>query len=436
MLLEKDSPEKRNTANLVIGYDLSDEFSQISYHFAGQQEPETISTVTGGESYNIPSVLAKREGVNQWFYGKEALREIQENHALGVTNLMSLARRKEMVELDGEEFDPTAILALFMRRTMSLLSLVAPVDKIDVFVVTVDELDKDMIEILNHAVAGIGLKTNKIYFQSHTESFYYYMIAQPKELWNHQVLLYDFSDSYMKTYRMECNNHTTPIVAFIEKKEYPEMTRERLPQEEYERDVIARDMDAKFEKIVSDSLAGNIVSGAYLIGDGFQGDWAKQSLKELCRNRRAFQGNNLYSKGACYGAMEKMNPSETGKAYVFLGNEKLKANIGMKVLRQGEESYLALLDAGVNWFESVKECDFILEKGNSFSILITPLNGKQIRELEIQLEGVLERPERTTRVHMKIYMNGEHQVAVELTDMGFGELFPATGHVFTEEFEI
>ena len=52
------------------------------------------------------------------------------------------------------------------------------------------------------------------------------------------------------------------------------------------------------------------------------------------------------------------------------------------------------------------------------------------------MDGLLERPEKTTRIHMKIYMNGEHKAVVELTDMGFGELFPATGQTWTEEFEV
>lgn len=426
----------KNTSKLVVGYDLGNLVSQISYSFLEDAEPETLSTVAGGENYNIPTVLAKRLNVNQWFYGKDAIKAAKDGDGILVENLVSLARAGEPVTIDGNIFEPAAMLALFMKRTMSLLTMVAPIEKIDVFVVTVDELDRDMVEILNRAVAGIGLKTDKIYFQSHMESFYYYMISQPRELWIHQVLLYDFVGKNLKSYRLECNKRTTPIVAFIDTQEYETVVREELPEEEAEREMAADRLDKKFLRVVEETGDGRVISSAYLIGEGFQGDWAKKSLKELCRNKRVFQGNNLYSKGACYSGIEKVNPSENGKAYVFLGNEKLKSNIGMKVLRQGEESYLALLDAGINWFEAVKECEFILESDNTFSILITPLNGKQIQEIILHMDGLLERPEKTTRIHMKIYMNGEHKVAVELTDMGFGELFPATGQTWTEEFEV
>lgn len=426
---------KYNT-KLAVGYDLGDLVSQISYSFLDEAEPETLSTVAGGENYNIPTMLAKRLNVNQWFYGKDAKKAAQDGDGILVENLLSLARAGEPVTIEGESFEPAAMLALFMKRTMSLLSMIAPIEKIEVFVVTVETLDRDMIEILNRAVAGIGLKTDKIYFQSHMESFYYYTIFQPKELWMHQVLLYDFTEKYMKAYRMECNKRTTPVVVFIEEQDFPSMVREEFPAQEEEKVQLAGQMDKHFLSIVEETERERIVSSAYLIGEGFSGDWAKQSLKLLCRNKRVFRGNNLYSKGACYSGVEKINPGENSKAYVFLGNEKLKSNIGMKVLRQGEESYLALLDAGINWFEAVKECEFILESGNTVSVLITPLNGKGIREMVLHMDGLLERPEKTTRIHMKIYMNEEHEAVVEFTDLGFGELFAATGQVWKESFEV
>lgn len=436
MLLEKGSFEKKSGTRLVAGYDLGDMVSQISYSFLGEAEPETISTVAGGEQYNIPTKLTKRLNVNQWFYGKEAVKVAQDGEGTLIENLVTLAREKESVEIEGNSFEPSAMLALFMKRTMSLLTTVAPIEKIEVFVVTVDDLDRDMIEILNRAVAGIGLKTDKIYFQSHMESFYYYTIFQPKELWNHQVLLYDFAEKYMKVYRMECNKRTTPVVAFIDTAEYETMQREELLQEGAEREQVCRELDSRFLKIVEENERERIISSAYLIGEGFKGDWAEASLKALCKNKRVFQGNNLYSKGACYSGMERINPSENGKAYVFLGNEKLKANIGMKVLRQGEESYLALLDAGINWFDARQEYELILESGNTVSILITPLNGRKIEEIILHMEGLLKRPERTTRIRLTVFMNGEHEACIELEDLGFGELFPATGQVWKEEFEV
>ena len=179
-----------------------------------------------------------------------------------------------------------------------------------------------------------------------------------------------------------------------------------------------------------------MISSAYLIGEGFQDEWMEESLRYLCRGRRVFQGNNLYSKGACYGMREKLFTSEIGKAHVFLGNEKLKANIGMKVLRRGEKSYCALLDAGISWFDAFCGMEFYLEGDNRFELIITPLNGRDVKCAKITLEGLPARNGAASKLYMEIKMTSENHIEIEIEDLGFGEIFPATGSRWIESFEV
>ena len=81
-----------------------------------------------------------------------------------------------------------------------------------------------------------------------------------------------------------------------------------------------------------------------------------------------------------------MHASEEGKAHVFLGNDKLKTNVGMKILRRGEESYVALLDAGINWFEAEKTLEFYLQDGKSVELILTSLIGGGSKTATITLE--------------------------------------------------
>lgn len=181
---------------------------------------------------------------------------------------------------------------------------------------------------------------------------------------------------------------------------------------------------------------GRFISTVYLLGDGFRAGWQEQSLQFLCRNRRVFQGNNLFSKGACYGLLEKLEPSEEGKKHVFLGRDMLKANIGMNVMRQGKESYYALLDAGENWYELYKECDFLLTKEKELRFVITPLDGKHVQTKVIALPEENENGAPYTRYHMEMKMNAPDQVCVKITDLGFGEFYEASGNVWEEAFQI
>jgi hypothetical protein len=98
----------------------------------------------------------------------------------------------------------------------------------------------------------------------------------------------------------------------------------------------------------------------------------------------------------------------------------------MKVQRRGMDSYLALLDAGTNWFEAGKEVDFLLESGDSFGVLITPLNGKDVKVVEVTLEELEIRERATTRIRLMADMISEDKVQLRMEDLGFGEIYPAS----------
>lgn len=418
---------------LILGYDLGNEFSQISYASAANDTVETLSLVAGAENYKIPTVLCKRQGVNQWFYGKEALRYAEEQNGILVDNLLQAAVDGEPLLIDETEYDPVALLALFMKRSLGMVSQIGSLDKVEAMMITCEQLNHRLLEVLTEAVAATRLKIGNICFQNYTESYYHYMIKQPQELWAHDTVLCEYVGNQVKVYRMECNKRTTPVVAFIENREYGMIPYHPMPEEEALRTSKMEKLDREMLQVAQQVCENRIVSSIFLIGDHFDEEWMKDSLRYLCRGRRVFQGNNLYSKGACYGMLERLDSSEVGKSHVFLGNDKLKANIGMKIYRRGEESYIALLDAGLNWFEANQQMEFYLQGSNIVELIISPLIGKNSKKVRIGLE---ELQGGLTRLAMKLFLEKEDLLVVEIEDLGLGELRPATHRVWREEIPI
>ena len=436
MFLERREEGKLHKGSVLVGYDLGDQYSQISYCVFGNEDVETVATVVGTKQYNIPTVLCKRKGVNQWFYGKDAVKSGEEEDMFPVENLLSAARKGEKIQLDEESYDPVALVTLFMRRSLTLMNLIAPIENITAIMFTVDELDDRMVEILAQAAANLNLKTSHIYFQSHTESFYSFMLHQPPELWTYQVIACEHDGRRLKTYRMECNKRTTPIVTLIEEQIYETVV---IPEEDEEEQVkrdVCRLADERFLGILEKMCEGHITSSAYLLGDGFRENWHERSLQFLCLNRRVFQGNNLFSRGAVYGILEKLDPGEAGLSHVFLGKDKLKSNIGMHVMRQGKESYFALLDAGENWYEIHRECEFLFGPVKTLEFIVTPLTGKNVETKEIPLDGVKETGAPFTRYALEVWMSSADTVQMKVTDLGFGELFPSNGQVWENSFQV
>ena len=426
---------KKGGKVVMLGYDLGNQFAQISYCGMGETEPETVSAVTGTEQYNIPMVLCKRPGVGQWYYGKEALKFAKEEDGILIEDLLALASRGEDVMVEGEAFDPVALLTLFVKRSLALLNIRLSLYQVEAFMFTVEDLTPRMVDVLTRVSGALKLNAKNICFQNHMESFCAYTLHQNMELWTYDVVIFEYHTK-MKMLRMECNRRTSPKVVLIDHGEFPDMLRRVWSGDEEECKQQKKELDELFLDLAEKELGNREISTIFLLGDGFKEGWMKESLKFLCKNRRVFQGNNLYSKGACYAIMEKLNPSKEWKEYVYLGEDKLKSNVGMKVLRRGENSYYAVLDAGTNWYEAGSDFDVILESGNEVEFMITPLTGGNVTERPVKLPGLPDRPRGTTRLNIHVEMTAVDQASITIEDLGFGELFPTSGKAWSSVIQI
>ena len=159
----------------VIGYDISTEYSQISFWSSSDEAPTTISLVSGSEDYNIPMCLFKRDEVNQWHFGREAINynEVESGHL--IFNLWEMALIGDDIKIAGAEFDPVALLALYIKRSFSLLKNIK-MDRVAGIMFTVPTLTRRSIEVLEKVVEVLNLENVRISFIGREESIYYYII--------------------------------------------------------------------------------------------------------------------------------------------------------------------------------------------------------------------------------------------------------------------
>lgn len=420
--------------HFVLGYDLGEEVSQISFLASDADMPETLSVLAGAELYNIPTVLCKKKDVNQWFYGKEAVRNIKQGDGIAVKGLISAAKDGKPVMVGGTGYDPIALLTLFVKRSLSLLSMEMSLDYVDAIMFTTRSLDSRMVRVLGAVSQALELRTKNVFYQSHEESFYNYMLYQPDELTRHGVMACDYDLAELSVYGMDLNYRTKPVVATINVRKYSDLDLhgEGFPKDAASFHKTCEKLDDEFLKVCEKECQDRVISTVFLLGDGFREKWTKRSLEFLCRTRRVFQGNNLFSKGASIAARERIRPTEGAQRFVFLGDDKLKTNIGMKVLKCGTEVYVALLDAGVNWFEAKKSLDIIMDPSGILNLEVTPVTGGKPKVVQLCLEGLKERPRWTTRLRIFMNMSSVNEVYVKVTDLGFGELFPATGQIWEQ----
>ena len=444
----------------VVGYDLNDTLTQISYFELNDDSPETLVSGGDNERLGIPTLLCKRRKVSQWSFGTEAERLIMTNGEAEVGKILSLARDEKSITIDGETFQGLDLLILFIRKSLDLLSVYVPVDRIETFVFTVPTLDKTMIAVLERVAVSIPVARERILFQSYSESVYYYMIHQQQELWETESAVFDHDGRNMTCYYMRMNHRTTPIVGVIDEFSFddvrvpdPEERLAGLRNEEADDDadkeeaaddlpaldknsVSSEEMDNKLQELMHDFLMTRPIRSAYLLGNGFEGEWCKKTIRFLCMGRRVFQGKNMYSKGACHYGMDRLKPSELNEKYIFLGKDKLQFNLGMNMNRGDKEEYIALADGGENWFDISTVVEFLLASGSRVELIVTPLDGKEIRKINVSLDGIPGRPEKTTRLKMKVSFLSGDTVKVFIEDLGFGEIFPSSNMKWETEVKI
>lgn len=448
MFLEKALDEMTKKNKVVVGFDLGNDTSQISLCRLDQSMPDTISLVAGAEEYHIPTVLCRKtlaeeiKNGNQtvkglWSMGREALQQAAQKQGTLVEDLLLLAKNGVKAQVGEEEFEAEELLEVFLRKSLVLISSYARIEDVICVVFTLKDMNADLMKMIKRIMKRLDTGKAVISFMSHEDCFYQYMIHQPEEMWIHDVLLYEYRADGIRSFCMSMNRNTRPVVGFIENDLFPQMKMTEVANMKAEQKMaFFRQLDDAFLEIAREQCEGRNVTSVFLLGDIFSKEWCRESLRFLCKNRRVFQGNNLFSKGACYGARERVLPSTLSRDYVFLSEEKLKANIGIECNRGQEKAYQPLLDAGTSWFEARKEIDFILAKNNRLPLTVTPLDSGRPRIAEITLEGLQVRGNRTNRVGLSVYMEDADTVAVEVIDKGFGEFFPSTGQIWRESFSL
>ena len=282
MFLEHREKEE-NKRQATAGYDLTDAYAQISYCLPGEPCPKTISLQADQEQYLIPALLGRYTDQDLWVYGPKAQAAAATGEVFLADGLLTKAAHQEIVEVGGQNYSSIALLSLFLKRTMSLLAPIVRPERLQALVFSVPEVSVPVLSAVTDAVGMLGLKNASLFLIGRAESFFYYNICQPEELWKQDVLLCDFSGTFLHTLLFTANRKTSPVACFVEEADWKEVAAGR------------KDLDQRFLETMKAVIGDRNISCVYLIGEGFLGEWYQESLRFLCQERRVFLGNNLYS---------------------------------------------------------------------------------------------------------------------------------------------
>ena len=408
------------TRDLIIGIDFGKEYSQICYYDRKAEEARSLPVKVGSSQYETPTCLCWREEQGDYCVGLEAEYFAREKGGILLENLYEISRSREKVLVSGEQKEPWELLAYFFHGMLKFLGVVEVVRNIRCFTVTTETLDDVQVDNLQKACRKLGLADDRFILMDHEESFYYYVMTQKLETWNRSVGWYSFNGNEVTFRKMSMNSAVKPVLVTL-----AEPVKTKLREEPGER-------DEDFCGFIKETLGKDLYSSIQMNGEGFDQEWAQKSVKILCYQRRkVFYGNNLFAAGACAAGAERFIRHNL-KEYRYISNAVVLTNIGMDMRVMGAPAYCPMIEAGANWYECRAYCELILDQTEELVFVVQKVGEEEKKRISMALPGLPKRPERTTRLSVKLQYISREQCQITVRDLGFGEMFPSTGKVWTE----
>lgn len=401
-----------------IGIEAGRQWTQISCYHAGIPEPETKSTLAGTELYQIPTAICKRKQSGQWCFGEEGRRLAEAGEGYYAADLLKRAFQKETVTLD-REYAAEELLGVFFRKLLRLALPAGGTEAVTKCVFSLEEVSQEAVAFFRQFAEKLGFTEEQVQIQDHRESFYAYVVSQEQSLWKQQVLLFEEEGKGVYCRLFSCNRKTNPMIV-----EVSEAFLGKLAGDDRQR-------DGEFTNMVKSVLAGRIVSAVYLIGSGFEGDWMNTSLQLICRNRRAFQGKNLYTRGACYAGMLKVHQEDAQTVYFC--DYKVRQNIMLRAVKGDVEFFYPVVEAGSNRHQIDKKLRILLEGEPVLEIWVQEPKNKEARIESLELTGLVLMEQERSRLSLHFFCGNDGKIFLKVQDLGWGSMHPGRGQEWSFE---
>ena len=417
------------THGSIIGYDINAKMCQISYYNEKTQEPETVDTGIEKENNQIPLVMNYYK--ETWTYGRQARRMSTVRDSICVEGIWECALGNRKIEVDGQEYEGVQLLADFVKYTLNGF------EEIESITFTVPEKNEDIRVLLKGIGQKLGVAKENIYVQDYKESFCHYMFNQPKELWQYEAALFYCDEDVIRAYMLRelKNSSQKSRESFVTVDKVADARMEELeavyPVLHVEK---AKAADEHFKRFIQSVFNKKMISSVFLTGDGFENNWYPNSLKVLCNGRRAFLGNNLYSKGACYSSMRYADPYDDGP--IYLDGTKMTEQICLRMRIAGQEGWYPIVAWGTHWYEADGQWEVILEDTSDIEIHIESLDGEDLKVETVSLEGLPERTDYSLRLQIEVMFLDERTCRLRFKDVGFGEFYPASDFFVEKELHL
>lgn len=408
---------------LLVGIDLGQEITQMTCFDFTSYEPVPIGRRVNGERvYEIPTALAVNPVKGEWYWIDEEY--VKQEGVICLNYLLADVLREEKITVGRYSVESYQVLKRFIVKLLSILKEYYPTEMIRKLVITVADKQERLKEYLFRICEEVGIPKGGLVIQNYRQSYMYYAISQPKELWVNNVGLFEMGDNTLLYSQIDIDKKTVPYIIGVTQKDLSDGIDWKALEEEGDAHI-----SYAFLNAANTVLHKQLVTTVYVTGRGFEKPWANEALKELCVGRRVFRGQNLFTKGACYAARELSGEGKLDQC-LFLDEEMIASNVSIRVYHDAAMQDILLAKAGSLWSEIDSSVDVIPDEEDEIRITIQDVLKHETRAHMLSLSGFSGRENKMTRFTIRLRFADSNTCIVTLKDNGFGEFCPSSNRVW------
>ena len=136
--------------------------------------------------------------------------------------------------------------------------------------ICVDRVSVSYMELFSAVMVKLGFETEKLLLVDRRESFYYYAMRTRHDNANRSTGLFCFDKNRVHFRKLWIDTATKPMIARVE------VGKSELLSEN------PKKRDKRFAEMIEKCCGEESYSNLYLIGEGFDKEWAVDSLTALC----------------------------------------------------------------------------------------------------------------------------------------------------------
>lgn len=418
---------------MVAGIDICDDYCQISSWSLDKNEPSEMEWKEGKRTCLIPMVICKKKGEEEWLIGESAFQEALMNKGILSDHLIRLVSMDGTATIEGRTYSGAKLLWIYLAKCVAFLNQKMESYKLLHLTFTVQTINRPLVKALMDSWEAIGVNPKDISIISHEESCTWYFINQ--KVGSGRCVQFDLTDKGLYYYEMNLSRSGRQVQA---------ETSSQKCEEGFNLGILEQTSGKKMADSILLSCAKRLIekkniSVIYLSGKGLSHcrDWSSNFLEYICAaNHRVFYCKSLFAKGAAYMAMNQIRGVRVTSCLMRCEG-MIDSSVSIQVFDRGMTKRLVLAQRGTHWYEPIAPVELILGSDNKLEMYVVKNSVYTPQKVCLDLSQLIpRRPERTTRVGLQVQFLNKNELEVVVTDLGFGELFPASNVKLSERVRL